>query len=75
MIPGAIAIDDRWRVSEDDEIQWVLQKLEGGRWRNIAWCGTRDGLLDVALPHNNIAAPAGVLDALSGLPDTYQPGV
>ena len=67
-------ITDRWRLSEDGDVQWILEKLSGKTWRAKAWCGTKDGLIGVALPHNRIAAPNTVLDALSHLPESYEPG-
>ena len=73
--PAVFQINDRWRLSEDGEMQWILQTLQGTRWRDRAWCGTRTGLLEVfALPHHKIAPPAGVLVALSRLPEYYEPG-
>ncbi len=66
-------INDRWRLSEDVELQWILQVYSGGRYQDKAWCGTKAGLLEVVLPHNAIAAPATVLAALNGLPEHYEP--
>ena len=37
---------DGWRLSEDGRLQWILQRKRGKRWRDRAWCGTRQGLLD-----------------------------
>ena len=51
-----------------------IQYREGKRWKNKAFCGTRDGLMDVALPHNKVAADGGVLAALCRLPEFYEPG-
>ena len=67
-------INDRWRLSEDGELQWILQYCEGKRWKNKAYCGTKAGLLEVAIPHNKVAAVGGVLAALSRLPESYEPG-
>ena len=71
---ATLQINDRWRLSEDGELQWILEKLSGKTWRAKAYCGTRDGLIGVALPHNRIAAPNTVLAALNRLPDSYEPG-
>lgn len=46
-----------WRLSEDGQSQWILErrrpnvKNERDRWRAVAFCGTCEGLIDVALPH------------------------
>jgi len=69
-----VTINDRWRIAEDGECQWILQVYSGGRYRDKAWCGTKAGLLEVALPHNGIAAPGPVLAALEALPEHYRPG-
>ena len=41
-----------WRVRPLDHLQWVVEKgdrvdfkLDGERWRPLAYCRTRDGLL------------------------------
>ncbi len=72
--PAIFQINDRWRLTEDGELQWILQTLQGTRWRDRAWCGTRDGLIGVALPHHKVAVPAGVLAALERFPEFYEPG-
>ncbi len=72
--PAIFQITDRWRLTEDGELQWILQYREGKRWKNKAFCGTRDGLMEVALPHNRVAIVGGVLTALSRLPEYYEPG-
>ena len=74
MTKATFPINDRWRLSEDGEVQWILQYREGKRWKNKAFCGTRDGLMDVALPHNKVAIVGGVLAALGRLPEHYKPG-
>jgi len=33
-----------WQVV-DDPLQWILQRMEGSRWRNRSFCRTREGLL------------------------------
>ncbi len=72
--PAVFQINDRWRLSEDHELQWILQQRRGKGWRSVAYCGTKVGLLEVALPHNRVAASRPVLAALSRLPEHYEPG-
>ena len=69
-----IDIDDRWRLSEDGTLQWILQYRAGKTWQNMSFCGTRDGLLGVAMPHRRITVPKCLLEALRGLPNRYEPG-
>ena len=38
-----IALNRGWRVSED-ELQWLLQRYQGGRWRDRSFCRTREAL-------------------------------
>ncbi len=55
---ATIPINDRWRLSEDGALQWIVQrenpkvKDERHRWASVAFCGTREGLLEVALPRH-----------------------
>ncbi len=72
--PAIFQINDRWRLSEDGELQWILQQRRGKGWRSVAYCGTKAGLLEVALPHNRVAASRPVLAALNHLPESYEPG-
>ncbi len=72
--PAIFQINGRWRLSEDGELQWILEYRKGKDWRAKAYCGTKVGLLEVALPHNKVATPAAVLAALSHLPEFYEPG-
>ncbi len=75
MTKATFAITDRWRLSEDGELQWILEKFTGKTWRGKAWCGTKAGLLEAgALPRNKISVPNTVLAALNRLPDSYEPG-
>ncbi len=67
-------INDRWRLSEDGKLQWVLEYRAGQRWQAKACCGSKTGLLEVAIPQNRIVALAYVLAALNRLPDSYEPG-
>lgn len=45
--PHVVAtLNSEWRViCCRDGIQWILQRKTGGRWRSVAYCRTRDGLL------------------------------
>ena len=45
-----VNINDRWRITEDGQSQWILQWREGERWRHMAFCGTKDGLIGIAYP-------------------------
>ncbi len=74
MTKATFAINDRWRLTEDGALQWILEKRKGERWYAKAYCGTRAGLLEVALLHHGVAAPAPVLVALDRLPEHYEPG-
>ena len=74
MTRATFPINDRWRLSEDGELQWILEKFTGKTWRGKAWCGTKAGLLEVALPKYNVAAPNTVLATLNHLPDAYEEG-
>ena len=57
MTKATFPINDRWRLTEDGDVQWILQranlkaKHDRNRWQSVAYCGTREGLLEVALPH------------------------
>ena len=63
-----------WRLSEDGDRQWILQrehpraKVERDRWRSVAFCGTREGLIDVALPHHRVRPTAAAHASLKSLP-------
>ena len=72
--PAIFQINDRWRLSEDGELQWILQQRRGKGWRSVAYCGTKAGLLEVALPHNRVAASRRVLAALGRFPESYEVG-
>jgi hypothetical protein len=38
-----IYLTDGWRVAYDP-LQWILQRQQGGRWRDRSFCVTREGL-------------------------------
>ncbi len=77
---AAITICDGWRLSEDGALQWILQrekpkaKDERHRWASVAFCGTREGLLEVALPHHRVIPTDAASHALQRLPEAYEPG-
>ena len=56
MIKATFPINDRWRLSEDGKLQWILQrenpkaKDDRHRWSSVSFFGTLEGLLEVALP-------------------------
>ena len=66
---------DGWRLAEDGELQWILQrenpkaKEDRNRWRPVAFCGTREGLLEVALPHKRCSTHRCRLLRLKLAPD------
>ncbi len=69
-----------WRLNEDGDRQWILQrerpkaKTERDRWRSLAFCGTRQGLIEVALPRHKVKPTDAACAALKSLPAYYQPG-
>ena len=78
---AAIELASGWRLSEDGELQWLLQREqpkvsnERNRWRTVAFCGTKEGLLEVALPHHGCQPTDVALLRLKTLPEYYLPGV
>ena len=46
-----------WRLGEDGALQWILQrerpkaKAERDRWQSVAYYGTLEGLIEIALLH------------------------
>ncbi len=79
-VRATFQINERWRLSEDGELQWILQreepkaKSERHRWMSVAFCGTREGLSVVALPHHKVNPTDAACRALERLPKTYEPG-
>ena len=61
---GYLDLCEGWRLSEDGELQWIVEQWRKPKWRPKAYCGTKAGLLEVALPHHRIAAPDHVIVAL-----------
>ena len=70
-----IMLNERWQLTDDGELQWLLQYRKGHRWHNKGYITSKAGLLEVGLPHHRISAPAPVFDALNALPEIYRPGV
>ena len=77
----AIVLCDGWRLSEDGQYQWLLQrenpkaKDERSRWASVSFCGSLRGLLEVALPHRGVEPTDAATSVLQRLPATYEPGV
>jgi hypothetical protein len=47
--PTLVQVDDRTRViSCKDDLQWILQRRQGGKWCSIAFCRTRGGMVQAA---------------------------
>jgi hypothetical protein len=44
LAPQHYQLNTHWRVIYDP-LQWILQHLRGGRWRDRSFCVTRRGLL------------------------------
>ncbi len=77
---AAIELASGWRLSENGELQWLLQRgqpsasNERNRWRTVAFCGTKQGLIEVALPHLGCQPTDAALLRLKSLPAHYSPG-
>ena len=69
-----ITVNDRWRLTEDGELLWNLECRAGKRWLSKARCGTKAGLIEVALPHHRVAIQNDTLALLELLPDFYEVG-
>ena len=80
MIKATFPITVRWRLSEDSDVQWILQranlkaKHDRNRWQSVAYCGTREGLLEVALSHHGVILSDAAALSLKSLPVLYEPG-
>ena len=44
---ATLHLAEGWRLSEDGQLQWILERHAGQRWVAKAWCGTKAGLLEV----------------------------
>ncbi len=68
-----------WRLGEDDLCQWISQREnakardERHRWKAVSFCGTREGLIEVALPHRAVNPTEAACYLLERLPRHYQP--
>ena len=64
-----IALNRGWRVSED-ELQWMLQRYQGGRWRDRSFCHTREALLRCIREYCRFVDPIGLLQ-VEALPEWH----
>jgi hypothetical protein len=64
-----IALNGGWRVSED-ELQWILQRYRGGRWRDRSFCRTREALLRCIREYCGPVDPIGLLQ-VEALPEWH----
>jgi hypothetical protein len=72
--PTVARLNERWRViCCCDDIQWVLQKHSGGRWRGNSFCRTRAGLLR-CIKERSGRVDAAALELIRALPEWYQEG-
>ncbi len=76
----AIPINDGWRLTEDGSMQWILQRANPkakdvrSKWASVAFCGTLQSLLEVALPHRGVDPTDAACIVLRRLPAMYKPG-
>jgi hypothetical protein len=71
MIDGQIAVVGRWAIASDG-IQWIVQRLHGGRWRNISFVRSTRDILARCL--REAGAGAADIDALLvDLPARFEP--
>jgi hypothetical protein len=68
-VPFPIALSSRWRVSLD-RLQWVLERLRGGRWHASAFCCTREVLLRNIRERAETVDPAALI-RIAGLPQWH----
>lgn len=64
-----IALNGGWRVSED-ELQWMLQRYQGGRWRDRSFCRTREALVRCIREYCGSVDPVGLMQA-EALPEWH----
>ena len=55
-----ISLNAGWQVSED-ELQWLLQRYQGGRWRDRSFCRTREALLRCIREYCGKVHPVGLM--------------
>ena len=49
-------------------------KDERNRWHAVSFCGTREGLVEVALSHRKVQPTEAACSLLKSLPAHYEPG-
>jgi hypothetical protein len=64
-----IALNRWWRVCED-ELQWMLQRHQGKRWRDRSLCRTRKALIRCIREHCGAVDPIGLLQ-VEALPEWH----
>lgn len=64
-----IALNSGWRVTED-ELQWILQRHQGGRWRDRSFCRSRPGLQRCIREYCGSVDPIGLLQ-VEALPEWH----
>jgi hypothetical protein len=77
-----IQLNDRWRAiqSDYDPPQWMLQRLDSGKWLPKSWCQTRKALLtainekivrahDFYQGGHSMPVDPSALDAVASLPE------
>ena len=72
--PCIARLNARWRViCCRDDLQWILQRLDGDQWRGNSFCRTREVLLQrIAERCGEVNATA--LDLIRALPERYEEG-
>ena len=43
-----IMLNERWRLTDDGQLQWLLQYRKGVRWQNKGYITSKADLLEVA---------------------------
>ena len=72
--PIVARLNERWRVIRcADDIQWILQKHSGGRWRGNSFHRDRDVLLQ-RIAERCGEVDAAALDLVRALPEWYEEG-
>ena len=74
-----IKLNNRWRVTDEDPLQWMLQRQDKGGWKSMSFCQTRIAL-QTAINEKIVRASAfypgahsmpvdqSALDAVASLP-------
>ena len=72
--PYIAQLNARWRViSCRDDLQWILQRLDGDQWRGNSFHRDRDVLLQ-RIAERCGEVDAAALDLIRALPERYQEG-